>query len=1083
MERPRDKRPASPHGFSARTRSPHSRKPSHSSANGSRHRSPHRPREHRSPYISRSPHGSRPRSSHNSSRLRSRSPHRSRPRSPNVYHSPHHPRRSPHPLAHGRCSPGAPHPRSPHGSRLHSPHGRRSPLAPRHRSPHGAHLRSYGFRLHSPNGRQTPPGLASHHGRQSPRGPRPGSPHGHRSPLGFRTLSPRDRPILSPRGSRLRSPHSLHPYPSRDLRYHSPNDHRRSSPPPWSSHSTDPYSSRTPFPMSPHLRSSSPRLYPHHGLRPRSLSPLARSPPRYRRSPPRGPPHTEGHDYPLEEYHAGPHDPGDLRHRLTRPRGFGNDDEGWSPLSQPGKSVGTEILKITVGNDFYMRNSRETTHLSNSLDNVSDDSRENFPDTCILPRDHSLASFRSPSDEERRLSPLNIRNDADLQQPYPHRQPNRIDGDALQMSHPQEFESMTKKYILKNQNLQEPESRRHLQPESFLNSKSPHLPRHESHNPFLAIVSKPYGPQFYRRSIPLLSEDIFHNVQNNFNFLGREDHLLRNRDEGSLQPNRKASQDVTGVSDNLSMMMDVSGQGSVFSAMADEEAFLYGNTGHYGQEQHLSHSTEYSSVREQTSDVKEENTANPSSPSAPTGTQEETCSQKDPAEQKIHDLLKTIGLEIGDVDIGKLSDRTRERLYGKSLHSRERRSTEAPLQESSQMRSRSGTRSPESSHKDSRSPDRFSYADLEFSSRDEQPIPSLGQQQPIPSLGQQQPIPSLGQQQPIPSLGQQQPIPSLGQQQPIPSMWQQQSSPSTPVVLAPPQPTVYSVTNYAQYTTTHIAPSPVNIPSPNTVLPPHGFAPNKTVPPPTFVPNINMPPPFFFPPPQVQSYAQSPTAQVTPAQSPFIYNRHQQYMHAPESNWSNWARSSSAPARFALTLPHRSNLKVIQTVGNDSAVAEMPPQIKEQESTQSVPVKPKGATTKEPAPAKDQNRVAQRVKVLRDLSKLRYDRNVRQKKLQFLKKKIELLNTRHGDILKDKDQQNEVPMNPLLAQAKRLENELVELCKEAEKADEQQTSLEKVANILGLDISYKQAALTQTGMETTDCSTEVKPEVGIGTAK
>ncbi|XP_069092374.1 zinc finger protein 318-like isoform X1 [Pleurodeles waltl] len=1060
MERPRDKR--SPRGHSG-SRSHRGRR----SVNGSRPRS-------------LSP-GSRPRSPPAPHRSRLRSPHGSRPRSPRSHYGSR--------------------PRSPHRSRPRSPYAPRYSHGPRSRSPHGSHGRRPGSR--SPRYRAF----------------RSRSPVGDRD---YRSYSPLG---LRPRGSRERSPYL---------------DRPRSPYLPLSPGSPLPL--RSPYSPGRPSRRSSPGPRSPHGC----ASPSSRALP------------DPGSSWRLHACPARPRDPGDLRYRLTRPSG---DSQRWSPLSDHAEVE--ESLRITVGNDFYNRSSRERTRLSCSLDDVSDTSRDELIGECNLTQDHSLGCLRSTLEEEEYLSPLTVRNDTDYRRRHASHplnplslRNNRRSLDNYHTRYPEDLEVMPIKSILKNQNEQEPCLP--FQHEGFMSSSgfgrerspltNPNVLQHRV-RPFSSlkenVTERMYKTleQCTQSSIPMRTEECFPNAGERCNILGKR--VDSDSFSGILPPSRTAVRDDCRVSNNLNITVnDPSMQQKMFLTNEEEEAFLYGNP--HNSEDELQHSTKIlgTSVRERVPAVMEDKLTVPNL----TSSQEATIAhEKHPELQKIQDLLKNIGVEIGDIDIGKLSVRTRERLYGKNLpsNSRERRPSETQLQEPYQISNRSETRSPESNHKHSLSPtwsmqsskDRLSYTKSEVSGKGEDrwqqlPIPTLGQQQAIPTLGQQQAIPTLGQQQAIPTLGQQQAISSLGQQQAISSLGQQQaisslgqqqaisslgqqqaisslgqqqaisslgqqqaisslgqqqaiSSLGHPLNIPPHQSPMmvpashfYQVLTFAQHTTAHMLPTLMNAAPPS--------SPFLT---PTYVPNTSIPPPVFFPPPPIPNYMERPNTQIPPPsiQAPFASGG---YGHGMPPTGPI---PSGPPDPFLRTVSKHRNLKVIQTTTERKKIVVKPAETQKQDSCHLVYIETENTSSKSTPPLDDKNRVAQKVKVLRDLEKLKSDRVVREKKLSFLQKKLESLTKKHSEILQNKGQQNKFHTNPLLTQAKRIEDELVALCKAAADADEQQASLKKVAKILGLNISEKSNPPAQTqktaekqgmGSNTVKSSVPVEPkaQTQVGTA-
>lgn len=177
------------------------------------------------------------------------------------------------------------------------------------------------------------------------------------------------------------------------------------------------------------------------------------------------------------------------------------------------------------------------------------------------------------------------------------------------------------------------------------------------------------------------------------------------RQNDFLLPHERVSQDGSGFSRILGMMADSASSQEKrrrsFPDIEDEEKFLYGDD--EDDSGINSPSTQKLSANEGKEPVQQKVSASSSpTPSVKPDTSEESR----PEYEKIHDLLKTIGLDIGVAEIGKLAARTQERLHGKKpSRSPDRQSAVSRKPESREMRrSRSDTRSPESSQKHSLSP-------------------------------------------------------------------------------------------------------------------------------------------------------------------------------------------------------------------------------------------------------------------------------------------------------------------------------------------------------------------------------------------
>ena len=141
-----------------------------------------------------------------------------------------------------------------------------------------------------------------------------------------------------------------------------------------------------------------------------------------------------------------------------------------------------------------------------------------------------------------------------------------------------------------------------------------------------------------------------------------------------LLPHERASQNGSGFSCILSMLADSTGTQEKrrlsFPDIEDEEKFLYGD-----EEEDLKAESPPKPLGSSESEVMRQK-ASPLPSSAPT-VKLESMEETNPEYAKIHDLLKTIGLDIGVAEISKLAARTQERLHGKkpSGSSADRRSS------------------------------------------------------------------------------------------------------------------------------------------------------------------------------------------------------------------------------------------------------------------------------------------------------------------------------------------------------------------------------------------------------------------------
>lgn len=260
-----------------------------------------------------------------------------------------------------------------------------------------------------------------------------------------------------------------------------------------------------------------------------------------------------------------------------------------------------------------------------------------------------------------------------------------------------------------------------------------------------------------------------------------------------LLPHERASQDGSGFSRILGMMADsVSAQEKrrrSFPDIEDEEKFLYGDEDEETKMESLPIEKPPESCGNEMIIQKMSPPPSPA-PAVKTDPLEEPNAEY----AKIHDLLKTIGLDIGVAEIGKLAVRTQERLHGKKLASRspDRRSSDTRRLDAWELRrSRSDTRSPESSQQRSASPPGSFPQSKDLSSLQTSEYAKNKPVGPeIPPHAPEQPLPSVSL---IPAIP---PTPSL---------------PPTPTSVAQ-----YQIPNYSHYTAAQM---PQNYPPP-TMAPP-----------------------------------------------------------------------------------------------------------------------------------------------------------------------------------------------------------------------------------------------------------------------
>ncbi|KGL75575.1 Zinc finger protein 318, partial [Tinamus guttatus] len=598
---------------------------------------------------------------------------------------------------------------------------------------------------------------------------------------------------------------------------------------------------------------------------------------------------------------------------------------------------------------------------------------------------------------------------------------------------PEETPSMPKKSILKKRVEMEVESP--AQSEGFSSSPAPSkglpplsshssLPQSTDASPFASEVEN-FLKRFNKDSVmesankelrdglygwtPLsgATKDTFTFEEKFGSFLSHKEKVelkseAADRHTDFLLPHERASQDGSGFSRILGMMADsVSAQEKrrrSFPDIEDEEKFLYGDEDEDPKTESLPLQKPPVSCGNELIGQK----VSPPPAAAPAA-KLDTLEEPNAEYAKIHDLLKTIGLDIGVAEIGKLAVRTQERLHGKKLTSRspDRRSSDARRLDSWDLRrSRSDTRSPESGQQRSASPPVSfpqSKDSSSFQKTDYNKSKPVGQE--IPPCMPEQTLPSV-------SL-----IPSV---------------PPAPPSLPPPPTSVsqYQIPNYSQFSATQMPPN---------------------YPPPT------MAPPAYDAYGHYMAYAAPGWPMYPPAQQP--------NPTLPETHGLLTMAMSANPTR--------PNLRVIETVSiekdgpdlkrDGSVLVHVPTTPAQSKAPLRLSSHPLKNTTEKMSDEK--NRAAQKQKVIEEREKLKNEREARQKKLYYLKTELDRLRKQQGEMLRKKRREKDGHKDPLLVEVNRLQEnimkEISELHKESDAAEKKQSELDKVAQILGINIFEK----------------------------
>ncbi|XP_008123623.2 zinc finger protein 318 isoform X2 [Anolis carolinensis] len=607
---------------------------------------------------------------------------------------------------------------------------------------------------------------------------------------------------------------------------------------------------------------------------------------------------------------------------------------------------------------------------------------------------------------------------------------------------PDDAPTMPKKSILKKR-VEEPS----VQPEVFPSSSvkeppflsNPSLPQHSS-IPAFALEVENFLKRFNKNAVAesatnKTSQGSLHDwqplseqqqnaspfEQNSGSFLSQKDHhesVLEPADPQSdfLLPHEKASQDGSGFSRILSMMADSTStqekrRRSFPDDIENEEKFLYGND----DDDEDSNITSASTQKLTPIDVKEPVQPKVSFP--PPAVKPDTSEESRPEYEKIHDLLKTIGLEIGVAEIGKLAARTQERLHGKKTsHSPDCYSVASHKPEFREIhRSRSNTHSPEPSQKCSLSPSSSFPPSTDLS--------SVSVSDHTKNKGQDNLAGTLDRSIP--------PIPVIPSAPPsLPNL-----SPSTSV-------SQYNVSRFPPFTPTQLS---QNYPSPT------------------------MPPPGYDAYGHYMAYAASGWPMYP-----------QQAQNEPAHSDVHGLVTLTAPPN-----PSRPNLRVIETISTTKGTPEMRrdesvlvqiPTATSYSKMQPQSSQPSFKTVKERL-SDERNRASQKQKVIEEREKLKAEQDARQKKLHYLRTELNRLSKQQGEMLRKKRREKDGHKDPLLVEVNRLQEnimkEIDQLKMNADAAEKKQSELDKVAQILGINISEKSRKLSS---ENKDLSEKNKSE-------
>ncbi|XP_037375661.1 zinc finger protein 318 isoform X3 [Talpa occidentalis] len=494
-----------------------------------------------------------------------------------------------------------------------------------------------------------------------------------------------------------------------------------------------------------------------------------------------------------------------------------------------------------------------------------------------------------------------------------------------------------------------------------------------------------------------------------------------------LLPHERASQDGSGFSRILSMLADTTStqekRRRSFPDIEDEEKFLYGD-----EEEDLKADSPPKSLGVSESEVMRQKTS--CLPTPVPGIKLESREETNPEYAKIHDLLKTIGLDIGVAEISKLAVRTQERLHGKkpSRSSSDRRSS-ADHHFSAERCSSVDHRF--SADRCSSDPHRLESREAHHSNTHSPEVSHSNPVSPVdPYLLTKKSPPFLKSDHPMGIIAGQDVVGS-GFQSSVAVRCMLPSTASTPVRLPHPASlSQFHVPRASQFAAARI-------------------------------------------PPNYQGSA-------IPSAS---FDAYRHYMAYAASRWPIYP--TSQPSNLPLSEPHRvipvtkqttrsrPNLRVIPTVTPDkpkqeSSVLGAVPSVQ-------VPVQVSIPSLIRYNPEKisdEKNRASQKLKVIEEREKLKNDREARQKKMYYLRTELDRLHKQQGEMLRKKRREKDGHKDPLLVEVSRLQDnimkDIAELRQEAEEAEKKQSELDKVAQILGINILDKSQKSSNDSKEPTE---------------
>ncbi|CAN2387509.1 hypothetical protein PRIEUP_LOCUS10399 [Pristimantis euphronides] len=404
--------------------------------------------------------------------------------------------------------------------------------------------------------------------------------------------------------------------------------------------------------------------------------------------------------------------------------------------------------------------------------------------------------------------------------------------------------------------------------------------------------------------------------------------------------------------------------------------------------------------------------------------------------EKIHDLLKTIGLDIGVAEIGKLAVRTQERLHGKKLIPKISQPAPDPRPSAAAAATPADTKAKVSepqvkTEKKEKGAEVIIKSEPPVKPAPEEPTPLVPQPNPAPipkekpQLILRKSFPKETTAAPKVEVPSQPPTSSpVSSQPPTPSPVSSQPPTLSPVSSQPPTLSPVSI----QPPNSSPVPDPIQPPISPSQMPVYSPYPHSPM-----VPAYNMPPPNYPYTPYV-SYPTSSWTMYPPLPPPA-------HMPPPAAPHISIPVSTSAPVYNP-----RSNLRIIETTANLS-------EVKATVQMDTKTTSPLAALlAKQEADRK--NKETEKMKVLDELDTVRKEHRIKSESLKTLTAKVEQLRIQQGILLRKKRREKDGHKDPLLEELNSVlesaQKQINSLRDEVNTTKQKQQQLTSVAEILGI---------------------------------